>query len=174
VARISLHFGTFGDQRLFRVELPKSDLHPQSSPLCPGEARELLALVITAVRRYQSRGGISMNLEQNSCPMLVCLSALGSRTASNDRSDDEHRLPRERKADAFQADETGDDEEAVDVNEVRDGWHGDRPGSERWSMALVEDTRGNCGLLAYGCRARLTGGLAWMAKVGTERNRNLV
>jgi hypothetical protein len=28
MARISLHFGTFGDQRLFPAELPKSDLHP--------------------------------------------------------------------------------------------------------------------------------------------------
>jgi hypothetical protein len=45
--------------------------------------------------------------------------------SSNDRSNDEDRLSGERQADAFQADETGDDEEAVDVNEVRDGWHGD-------------------------------------------------
>jgi hypothetical protein len=41
------------------------------------------------------------------------------------RSAREASLPGERQADAFQADETGDDEEAVDVNEVRDGWHGD-------------------------------------------------
>jgi len=40
-------------------------------------------------------------------------------------SNDEDRLSRGRQADAFQADETGDDEQAVDVNEVRDGWHGD-------------------------------------------------
>ena len=38
---------------------------------------------------------------------------------SNDRSNDEDRLAGERQADAFQADETGDDEQTVDVNEVR-------------------------------------------------------
>ena len=45
--------------------------------------------------------------------------------SSNDRSNDEDRLSGERQADAFQADETGDEEQAVDVNEVRNGWHGD-------------------------------------------------
>ena len=53
--------------------------------------------------------------------------------SSNDRSDDERRLSRERNADVFQADETSDDKQAVDVNEVRDGWHGDR-GLERRSL----------------------------------------
>src|SRR6476659_6158194 len=45
--------------------------------------------------------------------------------ASNDRRNDEDRLSGERQADAFQADETSDDEQAVEVNEVSDGWHGD-------------------------------------------------
>src|SRR5580704_8163164 len=44
--------------------------------------------------------------------------------SSNDRRNNEHRLAGERKADAFQADETGYDEQAVDVNEMGDGMHG--------------------------------------------------
>ena len=42
-----------------------------------------------------------------------------------DRGEDEYRLSGERNADAFQADDNGDDEQAVDVNEVCDGWHRD-------------------------------------------------
>src|SRR5208283_487287 len=56
--------------------------------------------------------------------------------SSNDRSDDERRLPRERNADVFQANDTGNDKQAVDVNEVRDGWHRDR-GSELRSLILI-------------------------------------
>ena len=39
----------------------------------------------------------------------------------HDQSNDEDRLSGERQTDAFQADEAGDDEQTVDVNEVRDG-----------------------------------------------------
>src|SRR6476660_2746507 len=44
--------------------------------------------------------------------------ALGS---SNYGRNNEHRPAGERKADAFQTNETRDDEQAVDVNEVSDG-----------------------------------------------------
>src|SRR5208282_146422 len=56
--------------------------------------------------------------------------------SSIDRSDDEHRLSGERNADAFQADDNGNDEQAVDVNEVCDGWHRDC-GSEYQSLVLI-------------------------------------
>ena len=46
--------------------------------------------------------------------------------SSNNRSDDERRLPRERNTDVFQADDTGNYKQAVGVNEVGHGWHEDR------------------------------------------------
>ena len=46
--------------------------------------------------------------------------------SGNDRSDDERRVPRERNADVFQADDTGNYKQAVGVNEVGDGRHEDR------------------------------------------------
>ena len=41
--------------------------------------------------------------------------------SSNDRRNNEHRLAGERKADAFQTDETRSDKQAVGVNEMSDG-----------------------------------------------------
>src|ERR1700733_12109885 len=41
----------------------------------------------------------------------------------DDRRDDERGLARERKADAFEADDAGDDKKAVGMDEVGNGWH---------------------------------------------------
>jgi hypothetical protein len=57
--------------------------------------------------------------------------------SSNDRSNDEDRLSGERQANAFQGDETGDDEQAVVVNEMRDGWHRDADQNAGWSVSAL-------------------------------------
>jgi len=57
--------------------------------------------------------------------------------SSNDRRNNEHGLARERKADAFQANQTRDYQQPVDVNEVFDGWHGNLDQTRGPSIGLL-------------------------------------
>ena len=45
------------------------------------------------------------------------------RPSGNDRADDQRRLARQRKSNAFQTDKAGDDEQAVSMDEMGDGMH---------------------------------------------------
>ena len=52
--------------------------------------------------------------------------ARDSSSAMRPGDDDERRLARQRQAEAFQADDAGDHEQAVFMNEMGNGWHGIR------------------------------------------------
>ena len=88
--------------------------------------------------------------------------------SSNDRSHDEDRLSGERQADAFQADETGDDEQTVDVNEVRDGWHGDPDQNAGSSFSALTLLIPQVASVMRSARRRLPSCFADRARIGSR------